>query len=77
MDIVQDRLYFKTDAEGELIEYDLQLLMEFIKEGMDYKPRVITHTEIEDFHVNDSHDIITLTSDGNLSKVKSFLGKRC
>lgn len=72
--IVNDRLYFTTDVEEGLVEYDLPLLMEFIREGLDYHPRVICSNGVEDFHVNDHHDIVALSSGGELRKVKSLLG---
>lgn len=70
--IVKERLYFLTDVEDHLVEYDLALLDEFIKEKMDYHPRKLTDKAISDFHVQDSKNIWILSTDGDLSKLKSF-----
>ena len=73
--IVKDRLYFVTEGENALVEYDLPLLDEFIKENMEYHPRRLADSNISDYHVDDPKNIWTLTTSGDLVKVKSFNGR--
>lgn len=73
--IVKDRLYFITEAEGALIEYDLPLLDEFIKENLEYHPRKLTEGNVSDYYVDDPKNIWVVTPEGDLTKVKSFHGK--
>ena len=72
--VVNDRLYFVTEIKDELVEYDLELLDEFIKEKMDYHPRVIADGGVSDFYVKDHKNIWTITADGDVKKLKSFNG---
>lgn len=73
--IVKDRLYFVTEGENALVEYDLPLLDDFIKEGMDYHPRKLADSNISDYFADDPKNVWTLTSNGDLAKVKSFHGR--
>src|SRR3990167_6175713 len=76
--LVEDRLYFTTDDPEEgLVEYDLNLLGEFISAGMaaDYKPRVLFTSQVADFDVESPRQIDVLTQDGTVKRVKSLLGR--
>lgn len=75
--IAHDRLYFLTEVEDALVEYDLPLLDEFIKENMDYNPRKLTDGGVADFHVDDPKNIWVLSQTGDLKKVKDFHGSCC
>jgi hypothetical protein len=73
VEIVKDRLYFVNDSDENLVEYDLELLDEFIKEKMDYNPRTLTDSPVSDFYVEDTKSVWVLSPDGDLKKLKSLL----
>lgn len=70
---MNNRLYFVTDAESALVEYDLELLDEFIKARMDYHPRVLKSSNVEDFEIVNQKTIWVISSSGELEKLKSLL----
>jgi len=49
--------------------------MQFINEKMEYKPRVLKESEVEDFVVLDEKNIWTLTASGTVQKLKSLMGR--
>lgn len=75
VEIVKDRLYFVTEVQNSLVEYDLPLLDEFIKEKLEYHPRKLAETGVSDYFVEDPKNIWVISPTGDLSKLKSFHGK--
>lgn len=73
---MNNRLYFITEITEQLVEYDLDLLAQFIQEKMEYKPRVMTDDHVSDIVVRNSKEIWTLGKSGEVKKLKSLLGKR-
>ena len=76
VEVVKDRLYFVTEAEDALMEYDLPLLDEFVREKLDYHPRKLVDSGVSDFYVEDPKNVWVLTATGDITKVKSFHGNQ-